>query len=304
MSAQTCPACGATVPGGVAQCLRCRAALGDAPAETEACAPRYRVFAFVAGRGGPMFGVFVALALGLVAAVVLGAVAGVVRHLFWIVLLFPVGFGCGVGYLTSLGARLAKCRRVPMVHGAGVLVGFLGAAVMHLTLFQVRVAANPALEGTSFFQYLDLLCQAGVLGFGYTGTAIYYAVEVGLIVLMTAGMAAEALNDPFCDECNRWKRNEALGKFKIHAAVVAAAVAAGQPEAMVAPAVGDDTVNVELFRCPDCHNDGPVEVRLSCSRTVDKGVWTAKVFVTYPGAAAPEFEAAARDCRERELEVK
>lgn len=298
----TCPACGATAPAGAAQCLRCRAPLNDAPTET--APPRYRVFAFVAGRGGPLFGVFVALAVGLVAAVVLGAVAGVVRHFLWVVLLFPVGFGGGLGYLTSCGARLAKCRRVPMVHGAGVIVGLLGAAVMHLTLYQVRLAANPALQGMSFFQYLDLLCLAGALGFGYTGTAIYYGVEVGLIVLMTAGMAAELLNDPFCDGCGRWKRNEALGKFKIHAPLAAAAVAAGQPDAMVAPAEGDDTVNVELFRCPHCGNDGPVEVRVSCSRTVDKGVWTAKVFVTYPGAAAPEFEATARDCRERGLEAK
>jgi hypothetical protein len=305
-----CPTCGsqtprlAVAPGTPLTCLKCHAAIPDEllspqpeQAEGETSAPAaYRVERFHATRGGSPAGAFVALGVGLLGAVVLGALSAVIRGFFWAVLIFPILLGFGVGVVAGGGAWMAKLRRPEFAAGAGAVAGLAAAFVLHYVRYLILTADFPAGQQVTFPQFLDLLCQAGVMGFGYTGSMIYYSVEVIVIVIAAGAGALVFLNRPFCEECNAWKQKEQLGPYKINATVAVNAVASGYPAAMVAPAEGDETVTLEIFRCPHCRDSGPIDVRANGTISDGKNTATATVFVTYPGEAATDFEEVRRQC--------
>ena len=298
-----CPSCGsqtprlATTPGAPVHCLKCRAPIpaeqlappADGSAETSGPAP-YHVEPYRPTRGGSPLGFVVALLAGLLGALVLGAVAGGIRQLFWAVLVFAILLGAGVGFAASVGAWLAKCRRPALAAFAGAIAGLVSALVMHYTRYLITFPQ----QQISFPEFLDLLCRAGVMSFGYTGSIIYYAVEAVVVAIAGGAAAVALLNRPFCEACKLWKQKENLGTLKINANVAAWAVAVGQPKLMAAPPEGDEAVALELFRCPHCRNAGPVDVRATCTKTENKNTASAVVFVTYPGEAAADFEGAAR----------
>jgi hypothetical protein len=307
MGPLTCPSCGAqtprlaTAPDAPVHCLKCRALIPAellAPpadgAEAASAPAAYKVERFQPTRGGSPFGFLVALGTGLLGALVLGAIAGGIRQLVWAVLVFAILLGAGVGLTASVGAWLARCRRPELAVGAGAIAGFASALAMHYTRYLI-MTADLAVPIT-FTRFLDLLCQAGVMGFGYTGSMIYYLVEVIVIVIASGAAAVALLNRPFCEACNAWKKKEQHGPFKINANVAAAAVASGQPKQLVAPPEGDENVTLEIFRCPHCGNTGPIDVRANCTISDGKNTATATVFVTYPGEAADDFEDAVREC--------
>ena len=311
MTPLICPTCGAQTPrlagtsGAAVTCLKCRAPIpaeslapaGEAGADAPTT-PVYHIEGFQPTRGGSPVGVFAALGVGLIAALVLGAIAAVVRQFFWLVLIFPALFGMGLGVAVSAGAWMAKCRRTELVAGAGVIVGFAGAFVLHYVSYLIALSnANVPAGAISFTQYLDLLCQAGVMGFGYTASVVYYLVEVVVILIASGALAVVMLNGPFCEPCGEWKSREALGTFKINTAVAAAAVSSGQPARMVAPPDADDeAVTLEVYRCPNCRNNGPIEVRATCTKGKGENAASLVVFVTYPGEAAVDFEEVRRQC--------
>jgi hypothetical protein len=284
-------------------CLKCRAPIpaeqSTAPAGEagpEAAGPRtYHVERFQPTRGGSPVGVFVALGLGLVAALVLGAIASVVRQFFWLVLVFPALLGAAVGFCAGAGGWLAKCRRPEMIAGAGVVCGLASAVVLHYVRY-LSLTANLPPGQVTFTQFLELMCRAGVMGFGYTASVIYYIVEVVVIGGAAGAVAIVLLDRPFCEACGTWKSKDVLGKFRINGPMAAAAVSTGQPAALAAPAEGDETVTLELFRCPHC-SDGPIDVRATCEKKEGDNTASLVVFVTYPGAAADDIKAAARACR-------
>jgi hypothetical protein len=307
VSAITCPSCGsqtprlAATPGAPVHCLKCRAPIPPellAPpteegAEVATGPTPYKVERFQATRGGSPVGFFVALATGLLGALVLGAAAGGIRQLVWAVLVFAIILGAGVGFAASVGAWLAKCRRPALAAAAGALAGLASAVVMHYTRYLIMFPQGQM----SFPEFLDFLCQAGVMGFGYTGSIIYYSAEVVVIAVAGGLCALVLLNRPFCARCGLWKQKEKLGTFGINANVAAWAVAVGQPKLLVAPPEGAESVTLEIFRCPHCRNDGPIDVRATCAKTENKNTAQAVVFMTYPGEAAADFEDAARACR-------
>lgn len=333
MAPLICPACGAqtprlaTSPAASINCLRCRAPIppeqlappvaepgtegtGTEPttldrlvgagflnelSQPHNAGPAYRVEKFQPTRGGSPVGVIVAVVAGLIGAVVLGAASALLRQFFWLVLVFPALLGFGIGAATSGGAWLAKCRRPELIAGAGVIAGLVGALVLHYVSYLIAVANIPQAQ-IGFQQYLDLRCQAGVLGLGYVGSAIYYVVEAVVIVGAAGTGALTWLDGPFCETCRVWKKKEGLGTFRMNTAVAARAVGSGQPASMIAPPDGNETVTLEFFRCPHCLNDAPIDVRVTCTKANGKDTATAVVFVTYPGTAAPAFEAVRRAC--------
>jgi hypothetical protein len=248
----------------------------------------YHVTQFQPSRGGSSAGVILALFTGLIGAVVLGAVAAGIRQAFWLVLLFPAMYAFAVGCTVSAGAWLTKCRQVVAVAGGGVIVGFVAAFTLHYSCYLIAVWNFPP-GAIGFQEYLRLLCQAGVLGFGFTGSVIYYAFEAIVIVGVTAATSVVLLDGPFCAECKLWKRKTTLGNWKINAAVAAHAVAAGLPKLMVAPPDGDDTVLVEVYQCPHCENRDGIDVRATCVHKEGDNSNTATVFMTYPAEALDDF---------------
>jgi hypothetical protein len=309
-----CPSCGAQTPrlagASSVTCMKCRAPIpteslapptGEAGAEAPG-APVYHVERFQPTRGGSPAGVLVAVGFGLVAALVLGALAAFVRQYFWAVLIFALLLGAGIGIVTSLGARVAKCRRTELAVGAGIITGLAGAFVLHyvaylLFLANLNLPLGPAAGGLGGFgSHLELKCRLGVMSFGYVGSIIYYAVEAAVIAGTSGACAVVLLKSPFCEPCGVWKQKETLGTFQINTAVAAAAVASGQPALMVAPSEGDEAVALDIYRCPNCRNNAPIEVRASCTKGKGENAATVVVFVTYPGEATADFQEVRRQC--------
>lgn len=308
MSSLICPSCGAQTPrlagnpDATIHCLKCRAPI---PAETLAppaegddgasSTPTYKVERYQPTRGGSPLGVLVAVATGLLGALVLGVVAAAIRQLFWLVLIFAIFLGCGLGAAAGIGGWMSKCRRTDVLAGAGVVAGLAGAFVMHYVRYLILTSDLPPGQ-ISFPQFLDLLCQAGVMGFGYTGSMIYYAIEAVVIVVAAGVVAANMSNDPFCESCNVWKKKQRYGPFRINANVAVAAIASGQPKQLVAPPDGDEAVTLDIFRCPHCQSTGTIDVRAVGTITDGKNTATATVFVTYPGEAEADLTVAVAAC--------
>ncbi|RPH52275.1 MAG: hypothetical protein EHM91_00415 [Planctomycetota bacterium] len=83
------------------------------------------------GKVGPV-GIGVTLGLGLVAGVVAAALFHLVGRFFYLVLLFPILWGLGIGMAVAMGVRIGKCRNSVVGIAAGLV-----AAVASFGVFQV-----------------------------------------------------------------------------------------------------------------------------------------------------------------------
>jgi hypothetical protein len=320
MTSVTCPSCLHTTPvlagapGAAPVCLRCRAPLPPellAPAGTSAegeasAAARpagFEVAPFTGVPGGSVVGFLVAVVVGLVGAVVVGYLTALLRQYFWFVLVFAFLYGLALGGITGIGVRAGKYRRAEGAVAAGVIAGVAGAFLLHYYGYLFSVRDLPILGGLTFWQYMDfrfmLGTSIGSISLGYTGTAIYWALEAVVIVIASAAAATWPVKRPFCAACNRWKEKTVLGKFRVDGPRAVEAVATGQPSALVAPATVDDTVTITLHRCPGCGDAGGFEAEVSAVRGKGEGAVTTSTTVTYPAAAAAAFEEVKRTCEER-----
>lgn len=314
MNSVTCPNCGHHTPvlaaasGAAAQCLRCRATIpaeflkphtGEPAADAP---PGYPVQPFTGVPGGTPTGAVVAIVIGAIGAVPLGIVTAFIEQFLWFVLLFAALYGLALGGVTGAGAWLARYRVKSGAYAAGAVVGLIGLFTLHYSSYRIAVVNNPQIGFFSFWEFLDLRCEAGTkvggIELGYVGSVIYWLAEGLVAVLTSAGTAAWAVNRPFCAGCNTWKEKRTLGTFKINGPLALEAVAAGRPEAVAAPAVADDKVTLSLYECPRCRPTGGVEVETVCVRGTGQQAATVKLCLSYPGDATAAFEAAATACRQ------
>lgn len=89
-----------------------------------------------------------------------------------------------------------------------------------------------------FFAYLDAQAELGVsitralssdegVSLGYTGTIVYWLLEVLVVALIVLGMVRQQAAMPFCTLCQAWKDGEPLGFLRGKKAEVRAAVESG-----------------------------------------------------------------------------
>jgi hypothetical protein len=278
--------------------------VGDGSSASPSTTPAvHEVTPFAGVPGGSPIGFLVALAVGLIGAFVVGYAVAYLRQHLWFVLVFALFYGLILGGITGLGVRAGKYRRQEGAVAAGALVGVAGAFLLHYFGYRIAIQDMPALGLISFWTYMDLRCAIGTsigsIELGYAGTAIYWGLEAIVVVIGTAAATTWPVKRPFCAECNVWKEKKQLGAFKIDGPRAVSAITNGQPLEMVAPATADDRVVISLYRCPRCGDAAGLEADVSATRGKGEGAATMTAIVTYPAAAAADFETARRTCEER-----
>jgi hypothetical protein len=251
--------------------------------------------------------------MGLVAALLLGLGAAILRSYFWLVMVFPLLHGIFVGVFAGLGARITKARYRTGLGLVAAGCGLLSYFVVHY-VFYLAFLGVPNAPQLGFWEFMDLRATEGVRlgkpggagggGIGYTGSVIYWALEVVITAVGAAGVALVCIGSPFCVGCNRWKTKRQLGPYPVEPGYAVPAVGAGVPTGLLVPADAGKSVVVELHVCPACGAEGTVDVKAHGTQKEGNKMrnWTA--FVTYPGEALPAFEQVERALLELGLAPK
>jgi hypothetical protein len=268
------------------------------------------------------------------AAVGLGWVASFIGQWFYLILVFPVAIGLGLIGVGVLLGRLTKMRSPGLAVLFGLVSATLAIVAMHYFNYQrflkqrdevlkkvpdldaVQAPLHDPKEAeavqflrdarkvNSFPSYVTFEARQGVtisgrgkggLNLGFTGTWIYWGVELAVV----AGMAIFGLIGgaaaPFCSTCKDWKQERPLGTLERRDTDVAAVLRSGEIERLKAydPALGGGNLVVTAAVCPNCKGEAPISVRLVEVTKNEKGEEQRNelAHVTYPGAALPEFEA-------------
>ncbi|WP_162672533.1 hypothetical protein [Gemmata massiliana] len=270
---------------------------------------RYKVKRFTLGGRGSSTGLLAAAAVGAVTAVILSVVCAFVGSFFWLLLIFPVVHGVLVGIVPGLVGRITKADYPVQLALIGAASGAFSVLGVHY-LDYLGSSINPGAPTGGFWEFMRFRAEEGVrigkvfqggnrTNLGFTGSVVYWCVELLFTVAAAAGAAQAWVQEPLCRECLAWKKKRELGPYKIDLGTAIKAAAAGCPATMVSPRAGDDTVTIEIFTCPNCAEDG-IDVRVFGTRTEkDQTARAASVFVTYPESAQQEFDDLRRACRHK-----
>lgn len=191
--------------------------------------------------GGP--GIVLPFAIGLLGAAVAGFVFHFVGRWFYLILLFPLIWGLGVGAAVAAGVKMGKCRNPWLAGAAGLICAVVSYGFFqHLdnrhikSVFIESLAketpadAKPEFDaiydevlkertgGTGFKAELDLRAQMGMnisrsgsnssrdkkpMITG-TGMYVYWFIELGIIAFMSFFLPMGAAQDCFCEKCREW----------------------------------------------------------------------------------------------------
>ena len=266
-------------------------------------------------------GVAIFLALLVVGAIILGTLASVIGHFFWLVVLFPILVGAGLGYIGGFGLKIAKVNSPVFSFIAVFCAAIVAVLTNHFADYVIDVGSDPILPPISFLEYTQIKAEAGVTikrggtgGFTLSGIAayIYWGVE-GLIIL---GVALYVLRGfaraPFCIHCKTWKRHEIIGDISLRdeklkldklKSEAAASLEAGDLAWLRDHASGGkkDRFAIGLHQCPNCDEELPIEVELAYIDQMKQGEPRVPVsLATYPADAVPTLRELIRHAAEAE----
>jgi uncharacterized protein YbaR (Trm112 family) len=242
-----------------------------------------------------MVGLFVTFIVGMIAAVVMGLIASAIGQLFYLILIFPVVIGFAVGMAMSMAARLSKMHSVAAGGVIGFFCGVVAMLVVHFSDYLWALGAGLPPDVT-FPEFMHLQATEGVqigrrgggINLGYTGSFIYWGIEMLAVAVIVFALGLAQASSPFCVECNAWKKARTYGPFRgepgeakafVEAGDVAQLGVAGDP----GPG-GGVTLRLIVSVCPHCRTDGPVEVRLQKVTKTKEGESTSELcHTTYPG---------------------
>jgi hypothetical protein len=259
---------------------------------------------------GHLPGFFAVLLLG---GMLVGWVASALGQIWYLVFLFPLGMGIALAVLGNAVCRWARLRNPTVAGLGGLLAGAAAILAMHAAdhqaarrLIQARPDTVPALlrerldEDHSLRGYLDATARIGLtisgrsgegINLGYSGTHLYWALELVVVGGLALFGARAAATRPFCVGCGHWKAERLLSVLN-EAPDLVPTLRRGLLEDLGShrpPAdKGDLTLSVAV--CPFCGTESPVDVRLE-RLAGNKGRTAAEVVhLTYPGEALPVLE--------------
>ncbi len=264
-------------------------------------------------------GAVLLLGLELLAAAVLGWIAGFIAQWLYLILIFPLAIGLALGGIGMVATEKGRVRS-PFLGGvAGLLGGCAAMFVMHYTEYfrvtgvwaeQAGVAPEVVRDDISFFDFMDIAATEGVvlqragggggggggggLNLGYVGSYIYGGVEVLIVAGIAFAMVRSRASEPYCSACNRWKHSYTLGTLQPPQETLTAILAAGDLGRLGGQvALEGGPFVLTAVACPECGPVNPIEVRLQNPITNPNGHITFKTLAqfTYPGAALPALEA-------------
>jgi len=245
------------------------------------------------------------LALGC-GAVALGWLASFIGQWFYLVFFFPLGLGFGLVFIGVAVSGVAKMRNLGVGALLGLLAGVLTMVSMHYFDYLRSLQGVPGGgDSLSFLQYLDQQATQGVVlgqrggGFnlGYTGSWIYWVVEMLIVAgISLLGMVGSAMT-PFCVKCDRWKEEKKLGTLDHdNPDLIKGFFTEGDLESL-RPFVTQGSVpgrfHFTAHICPSCRHRESIVVKLEDKKSSDKEEETSTELaqLTFPGAALKEFEA-------------
>lgn len=277
---------------------------------------RFETAAYRSDGGCPVSGALLLLGLALGGGLALGFAASFIRQWFYLVLLFPICIGVGLGAVSIFGINLGKVRNTFLAGLAGLVGACVAMPSMHYFDYQrllkkvdeqIPGAQAVVMERFGFWDYMDAQARQGVtlgrarganrkggLNLGYYGSIAYWTAELFIVAGLAYFMARGSAADPFCTQCNCWKDERTLGRLPLSADAAVALVQAGEIGALAAhlPAAETGQVQVKMALCPRCGPEAPVDVALEHIATNAKGEEQTRELtrVTYPGEAAKVFE--------------
>ncbi len=122
---------------------------------------------------------------------------------------------------------------------------------------------------------------------GYTGSYIYWGVELFMIAGFAFALMKGAAEEPYCTSCDTWKKSEPISSFLGSPIELKDSLIDGNLSAIQTHVGPGDTVNALVFACPNCGSEAPIDVRLDKITVNSKGEssTTTLCTVTYPGEA-------------------
>lgn len=154
-----------------------------------------------------------------------------------------------------------------------------------------------ALRVKTFFDYVDFSAHQGVeigrarggkaMNLGYTGSYIYWGVEMLIVAGIAFMIMSGAADEPYCPECGVWKDQRVLRDID-DATHVSNRLSSGHIEAFP---VGESTAmpdaRVTLSVCPDCGEEGDIDVKVERVKVNAKEEESTSMLshTTYPGEA-------------------
>ncbi|MFO0937424.1 MAG: hypothetical protein U0798_13015 [Gemmataceae bacterium] len=254
-------------------------------------------------KGGGTPGRFLGLLIG---AIVTGAVLDfglsyVAEYCIPFFLFFPFMFGLVYGKIVGMIGRAIRARSgrgSQAVTCIAIVCGMFTYAGFHLG-YHLNGNDPDRKPGESFFESLNRRATKGYIlhgkrggktNFGYTGTWIYWAVEMGIVTVTSLMMIQTQTKGPYCEVCDRWNRRRRFGPFAFNAVVGHEAFINGEPTAMFTPGPKDHKVKIEVFDCPTCPDD-PLAIHYIGTVGSGKTMVTHSAFMVYPHEALPAFEA-------------
>lgn len=168
--------------------------------------------------------------------------------------------------------------------------------------------ATRALELASvnnMLDYMNMEAKEGVrigkpgrsgsgINLGFTGTWIYWSIEVVIVAGITWAMAKSAAGEPFCVGCQQWKPYGVLGYFTGSAGDVELALTGGSVAKLkgLGPVPGETNLALWVARCPKCGAEGEVQLKLEETIVNGKGEKTTKTLLrcTTPGTSVAALQ--------------
>lgn len=267
-----------------------------------------------------------------VAAGAIGGLASFLGQWFYLVLLFPVGMGLALTAVGYLIGRVTKMRSVGIAILAGLISGAVSVVTMHYgdyLRFRDKVnAIDPAgvnfprgVDAAQFRQLVQAMLQkkgvdtflgymnqqategvtiggrrGGGFNLGFTGSWIYWALELVVVAVITCMGIVGGTAAPFCSVCDRWKEERKLGTLDGDPQEVKTHLEEGDLQAL-RDYPTDGELHLSVHVCPGCGDEGDLAVKLQQVTKNAKGedVTTALAHLTYPGKALADLEAVFTD---------
>lgn len=271
--------------------------------------PHFEAQPYVPDGNFPPLGLALTLGGGLVAAVLVGWLAGFIGQWFYLVVLFPIVIGLALGGIGMVFIKVGKLRSPLLAGIAAGLSGIMAMGTMHYVNYQraldeaakqMPVARDALEQGISFAKYLDLSAEEGVtigraaahndkgMNLGYVGSYLYWLVEVFVVAAVAWTMMWKEASSPFCVPCNSWKKQQPLAMVAVPTEDVAVRAIQDGDVVQLLQCAGPIEAQGLLLKtavCPCCGADGEVDVFLDRVTKNSKGEQkTATVArATYPG---------------------
>lgn len=238
-----------------------------------------------------------------VAAVVGGFLLSFVGQWIYLIVLWPAFAGFLIFLAGIAGAKWAKMRSMSVGVVLGMASGVLCMGVMHYCdyLRAIGEAPQPDPRLATFWAFMHAQATEGVsigkngwINLGFTGSWIYWILEVLGVGVIAFGGVAASLGEPFCRRCQSWKKARELGTVTGKAEEVTELVKQGDVDALVdldpTPKAHDLVLTAHV--CPTCQDDVDITIKLEEKYKNEKGEEQKKehCHLTYPGEALADFE--------------